>query len=433
MSLIPQTAIEQHVRDAAVVLCDEGLGFFVFSGTAQTALANFTDGLMLSSAWTTTGDLLEDALLSPLLSWDERDEWTAPVDALYAVLVDGEPAGDVEITHYGRYWHGYLVFLRPLLCFMGYPQIRSLNMALQLALVTILVCLLVRRRKGHLVPPVLAMWLTLSPATLFWSMQYSTVFYPTLVICIAVVCLHEHLSQLGRCLVFEAAGILVAFFDLLTYPLVSLGVPLVLLLCLEWGSHDSMRSVAVDVVACCLAWVVGYAGMWASKWVIATVLTGEDVIAQALSQASYRVSALGATGEAAAEVTYSRLGVISSNMRHLDSADFTVAFGGILLVGSFLTGRRLADGTARVDVPALIGLGVAFLLPFLWYCALLNHSGVHCGMTYRELAIATYALSSAVWVLVGDDKPVRLHSVDGGVASGEVEAGGELVGEGRHG
>ena len=42
----------------------------------------------------------------------------------------------MDVKNYARYWHGYLVFLRPMLCFFNYLQIRYINMFLFMILIS---------------------------------------------------------------------------------------------------------------------------------------------------------------------------------------------------------------------------------------------------------------------------------------------------------
>lgn len=53
---------------------------------------------------------------------------------------------------YPRYWHGYLVFLKPLLFFFSYPAIRYIIMFLQFGLFLLLVVKLAEKNKMFIFP-----------------------------------------------------------------------------------------------------------------------------------------------------------------------------------------------------------------------------------------------------------------------------------------
>ena len=65
---------------------------------------------------------------------------------------------------------------------------------------------------------------------------------------------------------FLIVGILTSYFDFLTYPVVTLGIPLCCYFLLEsdrlWNNIKRLTGFSVS-------WAIGYAGMCAAKWVIA--------------------------------------------------------------------------------------------------------------------------------------------------------------------
>lgn len=170
VSLIPEEAMYDNVVSSAEVLYGEGTYPKALEGIAGTWLDNFTDGLIINTAYTRSGDLLEDALLGTRIHTDDYN----PMESLYTFLVAGTE--DAEIITYGRYWHGYMVVLCPLLICISYSSIRSLNMVCQLAAMFVLCALLIKNRREELCLPLFVMYVLLSPITLFYSLQYSPVF-----------------------------------------------------------------------------------------------------------------------------------------------------------------------------------------------------------------------------------------------------------------
>lgn len=86
-----------------------------------------------------------------------------------------EDAG-LEPFSYARYWHGYLIWLRPLLCFMPYAGVRVVQYLVLLALF-VWVTVLLHRRCGVRA----AVWFVVSQllVTFFWAphqIQYFTCF-----------------------------------------------------------------------------------------------------------------------------------------------------------------------------------------------------------------------------------------------------------------
>ena len=67
-------------------------------------------------------------------------------------------------------------------------------------------------------------------------------------------------------LLFLCIGGVTSYLDLLTYPLVALGAPLILFL--SFRGTATMRSSMRYILTLSSFWVIGYAGMWAGKWVL---------------------------------------------------------------------------------------------------------------------------------------------------------------------
>ena len=93
------------------------------------------------------------------------------------------------------------------------------------------------------------------------------------------------------CLGLLVLGVVTAFCDLLVTPILTLGLPLV---CWLLEPQQRLRAGTPQcgvVVGGSLAWGVGYLLCWASKWVLAGLITGQNVIADALHQIGVRTAA----------------------------------------------------------------------------------------------------------------------------------------------
>lgn len=389
VALIPEEAMYDNVVSSAEVLYEEGTYPKALEGIAGTWLDNFTDGLIINTAYTRSGDLLGDALLGTRIQTGDYN----PMESLYNFLVAGTE--DAEIITYGRYWHGYMVVLCPLLVCISYSSIRSLNMVCQLAAMFVLFALLIKNKREELCLPLFVMYVLLSPITLFYSLQYSPVFYATVLTCIILVWKHNKLDTMNRCIIFALDGIFVAYFDLLTYPLVALGVPLILYLSLESNKESSIKQNLFWLLAFSASWLIGYAGMWASKWVIANVLTEENVISSAISAANTRISRSSSGTEA--DTDYTLASVVLSSAEELWSASNLAIIAVAVIIFIACAVRYKCN---LKSLPATIAILLVCCYPFVWYFVLMNHSGVHVRFAYRELIILIYGIASALFVQI---------------------------------
>lgn len=282
---IPQNSMRDNVIESAIILHDEGLGKCLWEGINETKLDGFTDGLLINVSYTETKDGIRDILLGTYVEVDERN----PMDSLYEMIALSND--DYVVDTYGRYWHGYQIILRPLLCFFTYSDIRQINMILQLALVFWFVCMLAGSADRELIIPFLGMYIFLSPISLFSSLQYSSCFYVMMFSLIMLLMFRKRMNNIVFNYLLLLAGIAIAYFDLLTYPLITLGAPLILYLDLESTGLKDVKTFlkkCVNIGCYTASWCIGYVGMWASKWFIASVLTDENIVYNALQQIKYR-------------------------------------------------------------------------------------------------------------------------------------------------
>ena len=129
--------------------------------------------------------------------------------------------------------------------------------------------------------------------------------------------------------------------------------------------------------------------MWSGKWVIGSLLTGQNILADAITTAQYRTGTEVAAGEGAAAGFGEILGKNLSAL--LGPADLLL-FAGLLVVFLWLLiSKKYRFAPEQSSFPALV---LVALVPFAWYFVLKNHSSVHYWMTYRNLSVTVTALAA---------------------------------------
>ena len=380
--LLPTASMEENVAASVEIFRREGTYPVTDIMGVDTRLDNYTDALMLLSA-SYPGE--ESALEKALKVYRYTDASnTDPAMALIAHYGDGVEASSIA---YERYWHGYLLTLKPALSILDYGQIRMLN-AFMLSLCTLWLLSLMYKMGGrNYIPPLLLSLLMLDPLAIARSLQYSTIYYVSILSSSLMLLRLEWLKEARDRLplFFAAVGCAASFFDLLTWPLASCGIPFCLLLCMD-NSHFKKKLCLLFV--CLASWFVGYGGMWAGKWIIAAVFGDAGAIRTALTIAFFRSSMADEAGYA-----FSCLDVTARNLAHLISPATMAAAIYVLAVAVALGRKRgglrgwFADGRWN-----FAPLAVLALLPFLWYLAVGNHSYVHHWFTYRTLVVSAFAI-----------------------------------------
>ncbi len=376
---LPTERIEEHVAESAQVFLEEGTYPDVFRW-CQSRLDNYTDALiLLEAADSTEAPLLDKALLN-YHGWVEGLNPAEGVAEHYihAKAFDG-------IGKYARYWHGYHILIKPLLLLTNYQTIRILNGAVQLLLIAFAAYLFSKRRRIDAFLPLLLSYLLLMPVVLAKSFQYSSCFY---IFAVSSIVILRSKATDEKQRVFLYAGIATAFFDFLTYPIATFGVPAAIDLSCRY--KDRLENKLSAFVRQGFSWGAGYAGMWAAKWIIASIATDENVIADALEEVMYRTSNQSYEGKP----PYLLSKCISSNLSVFFRTPVTWLVIALLWIFCFLIVRNVWKGSVRkgeilVFLTPYVLVGI---LPILWYAFATNHSSMHYWFTNKALVVTVVAV-----------------------------------------
>lgn len=387
---IPTGRMEQHLEASANVFLSEGAYPEVILGYKDSRLDNWTDALMLLTAVYEDGS---PAYIASLKNTRPIIDGKSTAECLTSIYADHEQNG---IGHYDykRYWHGYLVLLKPLLYLMRYSSIRYLNMIVQLFLFTWVVAVLSSQKRTKLIFPIFIAWLFMNPVSTILSMQFTAVTVLMLVQLLLFLLLEKRYVDSPFLVVehFLIAGCMTSYFDLLTFPLVSVGIPLVFWCFLH--SRGSVRKNVLFVIGHTAVWGIGYSVMWAGKWVMGSIVLKQNVLMDVVEQAAVR------TGSLVREQVISYGDIMyslwdASNIR-------IIAFGGIVLAGCLCWGmihKSLYIKAEFIAVCAIVGT-----FPFVWYAILKNHSYMHMWFCYRELAVTIFAAAMLGMVSIDFNK-----------------------------
>lgn len=247
-------------------------------------------------------------------------------------------------------------------------------------------------------------------------MQFSSIQYIMLFACIALLINKAKLFKNYRDIqLFFLIGICVAYFDFLTYPVASLGTPLLLTLSIKSNelkqnnqtTSKEFFSCTETLIADAAAWTIGYASMWSAKWLLATMLTGSNVFQDAMNQANFRVSGnvMTNSGMELGE-TALRNAALYRNFILVAETNTIPAFGIFIVLVMLLLIFKSYKLKIKLDMVALDIIIAIF--PIVWYMILKNHSYIHFWMTYRNLTVMTYA----AFMIIAESCNPRHHTGD---------------------
>lgn len=286
-------------------------------------------------------------------------------------LEDTLNGNNTTYYEYSRYWHGYMIYLKPLLVFFTYSQIRVIFSTIIIILSILLIYLVYKKINIYISLATLLMLIVSNFYFIGMSLQYSSVFIIMLVTSIYVILKYKHIKEITS--VIFVVGMLTSFFDLLTTPLLTLGIPVIYYMILRDNENKDNLKILFKII---IYWCLGYGIMWISKWIISDQLYQTGTIERAMQ----KIRLLSNSKEQL------NLGVISTIRNNLIYLNETFIMTLIVLAVIFsLINKK--------NVKRKIVYFIISIIPFIWFAAIKNHSYVHARFTYRNLLITVFALS----------------------------------------
>ena len=284
--MLPNYNIRGHVAESLAQIQEEGTGTYCpFFDQAGAMLDIHTDALILNIAQAKGMYEDQSVVQKAFENSFYEDESTNGVSSLTESI--NMPTNNHE---YSRYWHGIQVIIRPLLLFFNYTEIRYIFMILVFILLGITFSMIGKQLgTKHAISfaiTISLMYIVLIPI----SLQYSSIFIVTLLGMISVLMLYKMKKEKFLGMLFFIIGAFATFFDLLTYPLISLGFPLVLAVILENRKGKKVSQQMVFIIKLGILWALGYALLFFTKWIIASIVLNKDAISLALNELLFRVN-----------------------------------------------------------------------------------------------------------------------------------------------
>ena len=361
----------------------------------------FTDAIMVQNAFERIAgkNPYEHAMWIYHLDLDP-ELWTPEATLKY--LSEGGTSEGMFLHQYSRYWHGYLVYLKPLLLLFKWRQLLWLGAILQVFLTMVFIWLTCKVRHPEIGLAVVTGLLFMKPLLILASLDLTVCWMITLAALFIIIFFHDRLTEKEHYPeFFLMIGILVAYFDFLTYPIVTLGFSLCTFFLMQGKDKSTvrLREGVGQMITYSACWTLGYVSMWASKWVLADLTLHTGTIKSAFS------SILGWTEAIGGRPRFSGgFYVIGLNLGEYDSLIYPVMAVALLLfdIAVFVWACRRASLKRAVlcCVPFLL----IACLPFAWYIVVQHHSGLHIAFTFRNMGVVALAFGAMGFSLLRLDK-----------------------------
>lgn len=408
-SLLPSSVLEENVRESSETLLEEGEKVTYNLGYKEENIFTFTDALMINNAYSVDyRHPLESSILIRKNYIPGQTNVVYP-DSQYNLGANekyiNKNTGDLYQTkelyglmhgdniedsyEYARYWHGYLAVLRPLLSLFNYSGIRIVLFIATLT--TIIAVIFLLCRKVNIISGIIygIGLLAISIFIVSKSINEILVFLIAFIASIILLLKKDTKKNIG--IFFFIVGSVTNFIDLLTAPLVTLGLTAItyFLIIQKREEKASIKEYILDLLKIGISWTLGYGLTWVTKWIITEVVYGRPIISQAIEQALFRSDV----------PTYNGIelfGPIDVIKRNMDYLSIPVVMVIIAIALIYLVFIMIKNRNKKVNIiqnlKCCIPYVLIFFFPMVWYIVIKQHSYTHAFFVYRILVISILCL-----------------------------------------
>lgn len=399
-STFPREWIQKNTEESASILKSLGNP----SRVLNTLFDNDTDTLMINNAYSMDpNNTLESALLGRRNYLPEKQqtvyqdmyvESNMQTEENYIIqdqLIRTVNNNISESFEYARYWHGYVAFLRPLLIFLNFNEIRALSTGLLAFLALIALMLLYKRIKFKYCFVIILALLCSEYFIMGFTLQGLMTFVISMISTIIICIRFDKIKNIG--LYFFSIGMVTCYFDLLTHPIITLGIPMIIYLLIKQEKGKiSLKEAIKIIVKNTLLWGMGWIITNLTKWIIVDILYNRNLIYKSIMQFIFR--SLGTSEENLA--WYMGL---SNNwnwaFRHTLMFFTTLIF---YVIYTLIRNYKSITINVKQAIPYLM---ISFM-PIAWFMVMVNHTWFHFWFTWRNLILFYIGIGIFLLKLFGE-------------------------------
>ncbi len=337
---------------------------------------NFTDSLMINIAWFSSYD---NPFVTAFAGRYYDDAALRKVEDLKVAVYDSSIEPNMI---YPRYWHGYIIILKPLLTIHEYHEIRRINALIFYLLFALSSALILKKLNCKVFIAYIVALITVDIHVVPMSLQFTTDFLLTFIAVIVILYIPKN-KPFIVCLTFFIIGSVTMFFDFYTYPYMTLGFPLVVLIAQYENDNEKIKNIIRTTLICCGVWLLGYISTWAARNVISYFILGPQVFKDLFTSVSTRL-----------HVTNDLKLTISRFYRTLKLCyDTYMKYEYLLIVYPIVALWAVLFVLFREKVDKLkykLTLFVPFLFTVIWLGMAYNPISIHYWFQYRGISVCVF-------------------------------------------
>ena len=388
---IPNERIYDNMYESAFFFKDHAP--YVNESQLRLVQDNYADVILLNVTWNMGSDPFVSTLNSAYYDGNDGENDYGENWGFYCTLAGTPPNKD-----YSRYWHGMAALIRPFMLFTDIDGIKLIGTITAFVLLAVNTALLIIKRQyfaaGALVAALMCVHV--------WNIGISLEYQPAVLVTLALLPLYILFEKNDGALSIFAviSGVMIAFFDFLTCETLTILIPLLIVFIMRKQDNrlPEFKDCFLLTMKCGAAWFLSYSGAYIVKWSAASLVTGENKFAAALSSVEERLVGEAEELDPVAQFFLAPLANISTLFGGYDRVSWgNIAVGLIIsavVFGAIFYLFRCREKFDRSFTLIMLILGA---LPIARYFLLNNHSYLHEFFTYRALASTILALFAMLW------------------------------------
>lgn len=382
-ALIPRDKIQVKSAESAEILYMEQDEFRMKINFRNVLMHNYTDAIMLNTTYSIDTNNIVESIIKCRRNYLPGVTQNNFEDQLGNLVGDsGERLLLVEeywntlnevsknSYEYARYWHGYMIILRPMLMFFNVTQIRIILTLILLISLVILAILLSKETNKEIGITLIIAFAAMNILCFLANIQGVLVMIIAMITSIFVA--NKKITLKNINIVLFIVGGLTAYFDFLTTPLITFLLPIIIFFTIN--KENNIKKCLKHYILSAIAWGLGYFLLWFAKWIICDLVYNSGMIKLAIEQIIFRTNS-----EVWPVKQYQFYYAIIYNII------FAANPINVLLV--VISMFYILVNTLIIIKPYKVHYFISSFLVLLWYAVFASHSIQHALYTYRLLVV----------------------------------------------
>ncbi len=411
---IPNERIYDNMYESAMFFKDHAP--YVNESQLRLVQDNYADVILLNVTWNMGSDPFVSTLNSAYYDGNDGENDYGENWGFYCALEGTPPNKD-----YSRYWHGMAALIRPFMLFTDIDGIKLIGLTAAFVLLAVNTALLLKKRQYFAAGALVAAFMCVH----VWNIGISLEYQPAVLVTLALLPLYILFEKYDGALSILAviSGVMIAFFDFLTCETLTILIPLIIVFIMRKQENrlPDLRSNLLLALKCGAAWFLSYSGAYIVKWSAASLVTGENKFAAALTSVEERLVGEAEELDPVAQFFLAPLANISTLFGGYDRVSWgNIAAG--LIISAVVLGAvfYLFRSREKFDRSFTLTMLILGALPIARFFLLNNHSYLHEFFTYRALASTILALFAMLWYTLEFRPKKKKSPAKGGKKHGQA-------------